>query len=590
MKKYYIEISSWNLLESFVTESISPFSFYQERNFGNNLSRYLSGEKERSYHLILSTKDLGGDYSICIDEELIDSSALLPVKGLKTVFTYPKTIYYRQGLVHFRFDTPELKDSLVAESQILLEVKCLEKYLSAFYIGKSKGKELKNLAKLGNNMSFNFSSYVNFDNRLNKIKGAIIGYVRGLYTSSDESNQSLQNELRALKNSFGGFNTQIMMSDTFDKKEEIVYCIDKCKTLYFNQIEQTDYFEVLIAQLHEIENLATMRANEIKAQNSDIRKKQKKVLLDEKTAIENERMRIEKLYNIYEVRLELDEIKAQERANGEANGKTRQYFKKGSSEYERKKQLKLTIENFEKNNFVYKELNERLWAIEQELNVDANMYDSTISALFTRVSDILNELIKKASSVTSNDEIVLSNVVVDNESVSISNPSDNPEICYFNILLNLILNRNSETQLSEHAVLELLVNSANTFKENPLSKSIKGEKILNCLRTYWLYKNQKTDQLILPEEDIPVFQSIFSFFVKPLSYEQMERYMLLKKFPQKAYAFMLWGAWIGFADIPKTFTNVLYQNEKVSKLVDDKLVDLYHGISVSYNLGSQKMV
>ena len=62
-------------------------------------------------------------------------------------------------------------------------------------------------------------------------------------------------------------------------------------------------------------------------------------------------------------------------------------------------------------------MNERLWAIEQELNVDANMYDSTISALFTRVSDILNELIKKASSVTSNDEIVLSNVVVDNESV-----------------------------------------------------------------------------------------------------------------------------------------------------------------------------
>ena len=576
MKKYYIEISSWNLLESFVTESISPFSFYQERNFGNNLSRYLSDGKERSYHLILSTNDLGGDYSICIDEELIDSSALLPVKGLKTVFTYPKTIYYRQGLVHFRFDTPELRDSLVAESQILLEVKCLEKYSSAFYIGKSKVKELKSLAKLENDISFDFSSYVNFDNRFNKIKGAIVGYVRGLYTSSDASNQFLQNELRTLKNSFGGFNTQIMMSDTFDKNEELIYCINKCKALYFNLIEQTDYFEVLIAQLHEIENLATMRANEIKKLNSDVRKKHKDELLEEKTDIENERVGIEKLYNIYEVRLELEEIKAQERANGEANGKTRQYFKKGSAKYERKKQLKLTIEDFEKNNSEYKELNERLRAIEQELNVDANMYDSTISALFTRVSDILNELIKKASSVTSNDEIILSNLLIDTENVSISNQSDNPELCYFNILLNLILNRNSETLISEHAVLELLVNSASTFKENPLSKSIKGEKILSCLRTYWQYKNQKTDALIFPEKDMPIFQSIFSFFVKPLSYEQMERYMLLKKFPQKAYAFMLWSAWIGFADIPKTFTNVLYQNEKVSKLVDDKLKELYN--------------
>lgn len=37
---YYIGINSWNLLESFVSESISPFSFYQVRGYGNNLSRY----------------------------------------------------------------------------------------------------------------------------------------------------------------------------------------------------------------------------------------------------------------------------------------------------------------------------------------------------------------------------------------------------------------------------------------------------------------------------------------------------------------------------------------------------------------------
>ena len=130
--KYYIEISSWNLLESFVTESISPFSFYQERNFGNNLSRYMSGGKERTYHLILSTKDLGGNYSLCIDDSLIDTSLLVPIKGLKTAFMYPKTIYYRKGFIRFRFGTSDLKESLISESQILLEVKCVEKYMSDF--------------------------------------------------------------------------------------------------------------------------------------------------------------------------------------------------------------------------------------------------------------------------------------------------------------------------------------------------------------------------------------------------------------------------------------------------------------------------
>ena len=179
--KYYIEISSWNLLESFVTESISPFSFYQERNFGNNLSRYLSGNNERNNHLILSTKDLGGDFSICVDETLVDKSVLEPTK-LKTVFVYPKTIYYRQGLVHFRFGTNDLIDSLKAESQILLEVKCIEKYMSSFYVEKVETIERMGLLKLGNIFSFNKQAYIDFDNSYNRKKGAVVGYTRGLYT------------------------------------------------------------------------------------------------------------------------------------------------------------------------------------------------------------------------------------------------------------------------------------------------------------------------------------------------------------------------------------------------------------------------
>jgi hypothetical protein len=62
---YYISTNSWNLLESFVSESISPFSFYQVRGYGNNLSRYLDGTNERANYLILSTKEINGDYVSC---------------------------------------------------------------------------------------------------------------------------------------------------------------------------------------------------------------------------------------------------------------------------------------------------------------------------------------------------------------------------------------------------------------------------------------------------------------------------------------------------------------------------------------------
>ena len=569
--KYYIEISSWNLLESFVTESISPFSFYQERNFGNNLSRYMSGGKERTYHLILSTKDLGGDYSICVDETLIDTSILVPIKGLKTAFMYPKTIYYRKGYVSFRFGSSDLKDALISESQILLEVKSVEKYSSDFYIKTIDTKEVKAISNLGNLLSSDYKKYIDFDNSFNKIKGAITGYVRGLYTSTDESNRMLQSKLRDLKNSFGGFNTQIMINDTFHENPEICSLIDECKSMYFAQIEHTNSFDVLSAQYKEIVKLATLRAKDIQVQTSFAAREK---LIQDKTSVDNQIAKIERKFDIYNVRLELENIKSLEKANGKKIGKTRNYFKKGSLEYERKKQLKQIIEDFEKNNSEYGELRGRLYQIEQHLSGDTNKYDTTISAYFARVSDIINDLIKSVASVASKDEISLSSVKISDGNILFNNLDGNPEICYFNIVLELILQKSGSMQLSEFAALQVLEESGKKFKTNPISNTDKGNRILKCLREFWMYKHQQIEQFDVPKEDMPIFQSVFAFFIKPLDYEQIERYMLLKKFSQKAYAFMLWAAWVGFADLPKTFTNILYSDEKVTSIVDVFLLTL----------------
>ena len=145
--------------------------------------------------------------------------------------------------------------------------------------------------------------------------------------------------------------------------------------------------------------------------------------------------------------------------------------------------------------------------------------------------------------------------------------------CYFNILLKSILSSTTAKQLSEHSVLLVLEESAKLFKSMPLSKENSGKMILNTLREYWSYKNQRIDSFNIPE-GMPVLQSIMSFFVKPLGFDQIERYMMIKKFSSKAYAFMLWGAWIGFADMPKTFTNVLYQNDNINSMIDSKLAEL----------------
>ena len=88
--KYWLLIDSWNLMESFVTESISPYSFYQERGFGNNLSRFFKVGSEKINHLILSTREPAGEYAVEISDELLDVALLVKSGKKKTVFIIQK--------------------------------------------------------------------------------------------------------------------------------------------------------------------------------------------------------------------------------------------------------------------------------------------------------------------------------------------------------------------------------------------------------------------------------------------------------------------------------------------------------------------
>ena len=51
--KYWIVIDSWNLMETFTTESLSPHIFYLKRAFGNDLTRYISKNGELFNNLVL---------------------------------------------------------------------------------------------------------------------------------------------------------------------------------------------------------------------------------------------------------------------------------------------------------------------------------------------------------------------------------------------------------------------------------------------------------------------------------------------------------------------------------------------------------
>lgn len=582
--KYYISINSWNLLESFVTESLSPFAFYGKRNFGNNLSRYISGANDKVNYLVLSTKDNGGDYSIELDDSILDKSCIEPVKNLRTLFVYCKTIYYKVDCVKFRFSSQNLLDSFIAGSKILFEVKCINKFLPYFVVKSVKEKKVSaTLHQFGETFSFEQSRYIEDDNRFNLLKGAIVGYARGEQTSSGAEEQELMSKIKDIKNSFAGLNTQIMVNGVEVKNpEEYIVKVRECKKLFHSiRAEKTNSFDILTQLLMEIRKLASLRSGVLNLYQSSDWKCNYDKMISHKDELKSEIYRIEQDNNIACLKKKLRQIKEQEKKRGEAQGKSRFYFKKGTPEYERKNRIKYSLKKFEEDNVQYKtllseyqELNQRI--IESQSGM--TQYDNTIGALFIRVSDLINELQKKNDAGKSLNAVDLTHIIVVPDGTLVLNDENasNAEIEFFNVLLSFLLDRDVLETISDAFILSLIEKAANSYKLCATSGTTDGEKILACLRNYWKYKHNAVPGFSIPE-NMPVLQSVMSFFLKPFGFDQIERFMLNRKYTEKKYAMMLWAACNGYAALPKTFTAVLYQNPTNFMAMDN----LLHTISNS---------
>ena len=581
--KYYISINSWNLLESFVTESLSPFAFYSKRNFGNNLSRFISSSNDKINFLVLSTADNGGDYTIVVDDAILDTSSLMPVRGLKTTFVYSKTLYYKKGSVSFRFGCQTLLDSFIAESQILFEVKCIDKYKEDFFIKEIKEKKaLVTLRKLGESFSFEQQDLIMGDNRFNLVKGSIVGYVRGALTTSGSSDLRLVSMIKDIKNSFAGLNTQIMVSDTeVDHPEAYIIKLKECQKSY-NEVlhEKTNYFDILTQLFLEVRNLASLRCAELSRYKVDNKERLLESFERQKQDIEYEICQIERSSNISTVKVELKKIKDEEKRMGESCGKSRMYFKKDTPEYNRKLELKAMLKEFEESNEGYKALLRKLDVINtsiQNANSGKSQYDNALSAIFARISDITNDIQKRFDQGKSLSIVDLSGIKYTQESgLELKGTSvDIAELEYFNVLIKTILSRETLEPISDPLILSLIENSANAYKSNPSFESEKGKLIMECLRNYWRYKHNQSTGFAIPD-NMPVLQSVMSFFLKPFGFDQIERYMMNKKYTEKKYAMMLWAACNGYAALPKTFTSVLYQDKANYMDMDDLLEDIMH--------------
>ena len=582
---YYISTNSWNLLESFVSESISPFSFYQVRGYGNNLSRYLDGTNERANYLILSTKKINGDYVLKVNDEILDKSNIAPVKSSETLFTYNKTIYYKKDAIDFLFSSRDLLESLVAESQILFEVKCIEKYKSEFIVKTSNALPIST-GKIANAISFQLQEYVAQDCIYDRLKGMIVAFTRAMAFAKNPQEQKLMCILRDLKNSFAGLNTQVMVSEiAVPNESKYISLIQTAKGTYNGTIKtRTNLFDILMQHFSEIVKLAKARAEEI-SQNKQANSAGKRdFLITQKDALESKLYSMKCHDGISHWIEELNSIKKKERDNGIKMGKTREYFKKGTWEYERKKNLKQEIKKHEEENYVFKSIKQQIADIKQQIrNIESgsSMYDTTLGALFVRVSDIMNELIGKAKvSGEANGNIDYFCFSLKNLTISIDVVNSYEEKVFLDVIMNKAL-MCKQRVLSDEVVLNLIVESANKYKCLECSNTEKGKQILSTLREFWSYKHNQCSSFSIPA-NLVVLKSLMAFFIKPFGFDQIDRYAQNKGIDSKEYGYMLRGALIGYTAFPKTFTDALYSNTDIYIPMDEYLRAIHRQVETQY--------
>jgi hypothetical protein len=595
----WIPIELWNLNELFTTESISPISFYRERNFGNPVNRN-QGIIEDTNNLVLFNEAVESSILLEISNTILDNNFLTEIKTSKKVilrsFEYSKTIYLKRGHFNIHFSSKERLNEFLNNTFMLLEVKTTYKYRNELSVILAvPGQKAFYQGKLISEIS-RFEPY--FDKSFNQIKGLIYGYLIGSIGTLGEKEQTLISELLKLKNSIGSSNTDIALSENHNGfwLINIHKQVKDCQRSYFDNFGiHSDVLDILQLRLEEIDNLNKMRCKELSEHKIYNHKKDFK---EEQNSLENIKQKIyqyECENEINSIRKELEKIKQKEKRRGEQKGKTREYYKIGTVEYDRKQELKNIISRFEDNE-EYQILKREVSLFEERLrNIQfgTTQFDTSITEQFSRISEYLHEITKNTTNYflsknnKSNNfpdisfEINVSRLAdyylnKTNEYVdfsisvpkSLSNNLDEAELQLLRVAVNSILSKPQGQlgNISEQNILEIIKDIGEHLPKNSFRQT---------LRDYYKYRIGKYDNFTFPENS--VMANIITFLMKLNGHDQINKMLVARNINNRQIAFLFYGAYVGFANMPKTFTNIVFDsdNAELFSYIDNYLFNNY---------------
>lgn len=592
----WLPINQWNLNEVFTTESISPISFYAIRDFGNPVNRN-EGRFEDANYLVMFEEPVFNEIIIEIYPELLDKTALQDTKF--GYYEYYKTIYLQKGHFKVHFDKEDQLQEFLNQQFMLLEVKTVNKYKSeSFVISENKPKQIKQITYQPKILSEQSEKEPFFDKAFNQIKGLIYGYVIGSLGCLGENEQGLVSDLTKLKNTIGGVHTDIALSDQYSNfwfinvKKQIRDCEERFKKQFDNKT--SDLFTTITLRLQEVDSLNKMRCEELSKQKSPSYKRDYETEQENLEQARREVYLYECKHNITPLKEEFEKIKQEEKERGEAKGKKREYYKKEENpeKYYRKQELKNEIEEFEKNDYEYKALKNNVYALEgriKNFQQGGTQFDTSINEQFNRITEQLNDIVKRTNNYflsKNKEESELPNISFKINLDSLTNYYFEKNKLYSDFSIQLPNILSDEISKQEIELLKISLNSVLSFpqgrlgnysEENVLKiiaeigKHLPDSDFKNTLREYYSYRTAKSDNFVFPENDI--LASIIIFLMKLQGHDQINKMLISKGVKNKNVAFMLYGAYTGFANLPKTFTNLIFdsENNKLQYFIDNYL-------------------
>jgi hypothetical protein len=220
-------------------------------------------------------------------------------------------------------------------------------------------------------------------------------------------------------------------------------------------------------------------------------------------------------------------------------------------------------------------------------------FDTSITEQFSRISEYLHEITK----ITTNYFLSRNNKTNNFPDISFEISFSSLVDFYFHksnnyndflVVFPKVLSTNlkdSELELltvTVNAILSKPQGRLGNFSEQNILDIIKdiGEYLpensyKQTLRDYYKYRIGKNDVFDFPDNF--VMANIITFLMKLNVHDQINKMLVAKNIHNRQIAFLIYGAYLGFSNMPKTFTNIVFdsENSELFSYIDNYLFNNY---------------